>query len=566
MKKDRYTIKFGGESGQGINTLGHILSKSIKNSGYKTFAYREYPSLIRGGVASYQIDFSKETINSSSRSTNILAIFDEDSLHEYLPSIKPEGILIYDDKEISFTREEDEYLTQNNISKIYLDTRQRALHSGGEEIMSNVVMLGFIWKLTGLEIKTLEQEVKDYFENKDVDLSKEISALTAGYTSPTFRPEFKQELPQKNSLKNKNKVISGNETLALGFIAGGLRAYYAYPMTPATSIFKYLGTTYKETGILVKQAENEITAIQMAMGSMAMGTRAATGTSGGGLDLMLESISCSGITETPLVIVVSQRTGAGTGVPTWTGAGDINSATKGGHGEFPRCVIAVSDAIDSYELAQKALNIAETYQLPVMLMTEKQISESLFNISDLPKPMQIERGELKEEKERYTITEDGISPRWIPNEDRKPYLTTSDEHLEDSTSIETSKGIIAMSNKRKNKMITLEENLPEPTYYGKENAEKIFVGWGSSKNVMLDIINNTNNNIGYLHYQYLWPLKTETLDKYIEEGKELILMENNQSGDFGKLLKEETGYDFKEKLLKYDGRPFFIEDILDFLQ
>jgi 2-oxoglutarate ferredoxin oxidoreductase subunit alpha len=562
----RYTVKFGGESGQGINTLGHLLSKSIKNSGYRTFAYREYPSLIRGGVASYQIDFSNKEINSSSRYCNILAIFDEDSLHEYLTSLNKNGILIYDDKDISFTQEEDQYITDLNIHKIYLDTKQIATQSGGTEIMSNVVMLGFIWKILDLDISILESEVKEYFTDKEVDLEKETQALKGGYNSPTFREEYKQEIPPKGNSKSKTKIIGGNESLALGLIAGGLRAYYAYPMTPSTSIFKYLGNTYKETGILVKQAENEITAALMTMGSMAMGTRAAVATSGGGFDLMMETISCSGITETPMVVIVSQRTGAGTGVPTWTGAGDINSTIKGGHGSFPRCVISVSDATDSYTLAQKALNIAEQYQIPVMLMTEKQISESLFNIEDLPKPIKIERSLSEEQNLRYQITEEGISPRYVPDFDKLPYLATSDEHLEDGTSTENSEKIIEMSNKRARKLETLKSNLPEPIYFGKENAETIFVGWGSTKNTMLDIINNKNENIGYLHYEYLYPLKTETLEELISQNKRLVLIENNQTGDFGKLIQEETDYIFKEKLLKYDGRPFFIEDILDFLQ
>ena len=562
---NRFSIKFGGESGQGINTLGKLLSKAIKDSGYKTFAYREYPSLIRGGIASYQIDFSNKEINSSTRLSNILAVLDEDSLHQYLTTISKNGVLIYDDKEVAFTPDEDNYISENNISKIYLDTRQIATQAGGEEIMANIAMLSFIWKLLSLDLKILDEVVIELFEKKDVDLEKEKAVLNAGYTAPTYRPEFKQEIPGNGILKEKRMVMSGNEALALGLISGGVRAYFAYPMTPATSIFKYIGTTYKETGILVKQAENEITAAQMVLGSMAMGTRAVTATSGGGLDLMLETVSCSGISEVPMVVVLSQRSGAGTGVPTWTGAGDIYTATKGGHGEFPRCVISLSDAKDSYTLIQKAFNIAEKYQLPVIVLTEKQISESLFSLTKLPKEEKIERGNREETDERYELTEDGISPRWIPNKDSKPYLNTSDEHLPNSTSTEEAEDIIEMSEKRARKIASLKESLPEPIYYGDKSAEKIFVGWGSVKNTVVDVINNTDNKIGYLHYEYISPLKTETLEQLIEADKDLILIENNQTGEFGKLIKEETGYEFKNKLLKYNARPFFVEDILDFL-
>jgi 2-oxoglutarate ferredoxin oxidoreductase subunit alpha len=342
-------------------------------------------------------------------------------------------------------------------------------------------------------------------------------------------------------------------------------------MTPSTSIFKYMGENAKETGILVKQAENEITAVQMAMGSMYMGTRALVGTSGGGFDLMSETISCAGISETPLVVILSQRTGAATGLPTWTGASDLNVALKASHGEFPRVVMATSDARSSYTLIQKALNIAEVYQLPVILLMEKQISESIFNFKEMPKVEKIERGlveTVEEDMQRYRITDIGISPRWIPSKEKKPYLANSDEHSENGSSIESSEETIAMANKRLRKLETLAKELPEPTLYGDKNPDLIFVGWGSVKNAVLDAveIEKDSRKIGYLHYEYISPLKTETLEELIAENKRLVLVENNQTGQLGNYIKENIGYEFKEKLLKYDGRPFFVEDILDFLK
>jgi 2-oxoglutarate ferredoxin oxidoreductase subunit alpha len=332
-----------------------------------------------------------------------------------------------------------------------------------------------------------------------------------------------------------------------------------------------MGENAKETGILVKQAENEITAVQMAMGSMYMGTRALVATSGGGFDLMSETISCAGISETPLVVILSQRTGAATGLPTWTGASDLNVALKASHGEFPRVVIATSDARTSYTLIQKALNIAEVYQLPVILLMEKQISESIFNFKEMPKVLQIERGLLEntsQETERYQITDIGISPRWTPSKEKKPYLANSDEHSEDSSSIEDSKGTIEMTSKRLRKLETLSKELPEPTLYGDKNPDLVFVGWGSVKNAVLDAIeiDKDSRKIGYLHYEYISPLKTERLEELIAENKRLVLVENNQTGQLGNYIKENIGYEFKEKLLKYDGRPFFVEDILDFLK
>jgi 2-oxoglutarate ferredoxin oxidoreductase subunit alpha len=278
---------------------------------------------------------------------------------------------------------------------------------------------------------------------------------------------------------------------------------------------------------------------------------------------MSETISCAGISEVPMVIVLAQRAGAGTGVPTWTGAGDIMLAVNAGHGEFPRCVISVSNPEDAYTLTQRAFNIAEVYQLPVILLTEKQIAESIFSIEKLPKSIKIERG-LNEGKKRYEITESGISPRWIPSTENPVLQVNSDEHKEDSESTEVSEEIIEMSNKRMRKLQTLKDNLPEPEYYGSKNPETVFVGYGSAGNTVRDILEQ-HSNVGYLHYQYIYPLKYEKILQMYEDGARIVLVENNQTGEFGKLIKQESGFEIKDRLLKYDGRPFFIEDILDFL-
>ena len=574
MQTQRVSVKFGGASGQGINTIGVLLVRALKREGQRVFAYREYPSLIKGGVASYQVDFSNKEINSSSRYCDILLAFTPRSLNEYLKDVKKNGIVVYDQKDVNLTDEQKLYIEKKNISLIFLDSENIALEAGGTKIMSNVVMLGFLWRILELEVEILVDVVLTHFENKNIDLRAEESCIKAGYTSATFRPEYtkKIDIPKKEILRSNNGyVMTGNDAVCLGAISAGVRAYYAYPMTPSTSIFKYMGEHAKETGMLVKQAENEITAVQMAMGSMYMGTRALVATSGGGFDLMSETISCAGESETPLVVILSQRTGAATGLPTWTGASDLKLALKASHGEFPRVVIATSDARSSYTLIQKALNIAEVYQLPVILLMEKQISESVFNFKEMPRVEKIERGlaeEVEEEMQRYQITDTGISPRWVPSKEKKPYLANSDEHSENSSSIEDSEGTIAMTDKRFKKLETLAKELPEPTLYGDKNPDLVFVGWGSVKNTVLDAMETDKDSrkIGYLHYEYISPFKTEKLEELIAQNKRLVLIENNQTGQLGNYIKENIGYEFKEKLLKYNGRPFFVEDILDFLK
>jgi 2-oxoglutarate ferredoxin oxidoreductase subunit alpha len=564
MLKNRVVVKFAGESGQGINTLGEIISKSIKDAGFYNFAYREYPSLIKGGVASYQIDISDSKIASSSRSCEILSILDIDSFHTHLETVKQDGVVIHSIKDFELSKEEQKYVNDNDIHIVFLDTKKKALEVGGTEIMMNMVLLGFIWKLLDLDTDPLEGIVKEFFQDKDVDIETEIKCIMAGYNSSLVKEDLLKPITFKSKKKLDDALsITGNQAIALGAISAGCRAYYAYPMTPATSILKFLGNTYKETGILIKQAESEITAAQMVMGSMNMGTRAMTATSGGGFDLMSETISCAGMSETPTVIVLAQRTGPGTGVPTWTGASDLLLAINAGHSEFPRCVISISNPKDAYILTQEAFNIAETYQLPVIVLTEKQIAESIFNIDKLPKPIKIERG-FKKGKERYEITKSGISPRWIPSENNPTVLVNSDEHKPNGVSTENSQEIIQMSDKRMRKLETLKYDLPEPEYFGNKKPKTVLIGYGSVGNIIKDVL-RLNSNIGYLHYKYMYPFKFRKILEFKENGTKIVTVENNQTGQLQKLIARESGILIDEKIIKYNGRPLFVEDILDYL-
>ena len=564
--KDRFTIKFGGYSGQGINTLGGFLSKALKNSGYFTFAYREYPSVIKGGYASFQIDFASHFISSSTTKTKILACISDESLDKYTQTVTKDGVILHSLKEYTFSKENTEYIKENSIVVKYIDTEALAQECNAPPIMGNIIMLGAVWSLLKLNRKVLEKEVVEYFsKKKGIDIEAEKRCLSAGYQN--IKDIKVKGLPEKIKKGWENsKILTGNQAIALGAIAGGCRAYFAYPMTPATSILETLGDTYEETGIIVKQAESEITAIQMAMGSMYMGARAFTATSGGGFDLMTETISCSGMTEIPLVIVLGQRAGSGTGVPTFSGSSDLDAALQAGHGEFPRCVLAASDAIDSYELIQEAFNISETYQIPVILLTEKQISESLFNILELPTPLKIQRGLTSKGTKRYLLTKDGISPRWLPKKGQKTYLSNSDEHDEHGISTEDIEDIKSMAQKRIRKSIKLEKSIPHPKYYGPKDPTIVFVGMGSTKNAVLDAMKVNKKRIGYLHYKYIFPLKEEKILELNKKGTQIVLIENNLVGAFGKLIKEQSGIYIPNTLNKFDGRPFFVDDILEYIK
>lgn len=569
MNSKRFTLKLAGESGQGLNSAGEILVRSLKNTGFYVFGYREYPSLIKGGFASYQVDISDNPINSSNKFCNILMCMSRVSIHKYLKTLNSGGILIHCIDLVKFSVEEQSFIQVNNIQVKYIDAFRISEDILGSKKISNIVLLGSLWKILKLDLgPAVEFVKKEYSDKKDL-LEADIKALDTGYNLVNDL-EVSLNLEKKYSLKD-SILTTGNHGISLGAIMAEVRALYAYPMTPTSSILEYLAEVSSETKMIVKQVEDEITAAQMSLGSMFMGVRSFTATSGGGFDLMTETISLAGITETPFVCVLGQRPGPGTGLPTWTLAGDLNLALFSGHGEYPKCVIGISNLETAVTLIQDAFNIAEQFQIPVIVLTEKQIAESLFQIEVLPNKKEIKRGLVSnldlpnlKSLDRFLETETGVSKRWLPGQSSETYLANSDEHTSDGEDSEDSENVIKMMNKRMRKLESLKLNLAEPEYYGKSESEIVLVGWGSVKNTILDIINsNPDLCIGYLHYEYIFPLMTDRINSLKKEGRRLILVENNYLGQLGNLIKSQTGIDFEKRILKYDGRPFFYDELLN---
>ncbi len=343
-------------------------------------------------------------------------------------------------------------------------------------------------------------------------------------------------------------------------------------MSPSTSILSYIAKTAHLTWVTIKQAEDEITAIQLNIGSMYAGARALTATSGGGFDLMTETISLSGMTEVPLVCVIVQRPGPATWLPTRTAQWDLNLAIYAGHGEFSRIVIAVSDQQSAYELTQHAFNLAEEFQVPVMLLSEKVIAESRRMIPSFQQwTIPLERhlvdapAELAhlERSDRYKLTESGISKRRLPGTSETIFFCNGDEHHEDGT-LDESPATEHMIMKRIKKQKAILRKLPEPTVYGKETAAISFIGRWSSKNAVLDGI-QAGMDVNYLHFDYVYPLKTEKLKAFIAANDHVCILENNATGQLHQLMQKE-GIHIQNDLLKRNGRPFFVEDIQEYVE
>ena len=573
---NRITLKVAGESGMGLLSVGKVVAKILKGMGFYVKTDREFPSLIKGGHSNMQIDFGPKPIRSLSRSADLVIALDREGLVDYLGTIREGGILVHGFERHHLIKDLAETAKKRKIQLLYLPARTIAKSFGGNDLMVSMVLLGLMWRVLGLNLSPLEDAVREQFKDKPKLLEIDLKCLRAGHEAKGLNvPEYKITPPKK---KPDGILIDGNMGVALGAIRGGVRAYYMYPMSPASSILTYLANFSHETKMLVKQAEDEITAAQMALGSMFMGTRALVATSGGGYDLMTETVSLAGMIECPLVIVIAQRPGPATGMPTWTAQGDLKMAIHSAHGEFPKIVLAISDPKSAYVLTQHAMNLSEKFQTPVILLTEKTIAESQMMVSLDDVEIPIERGlvtstnELAELRatDRYKITESGVSKRWAPGTSPAGYYGNSDEHKEDGVITEEADESAAMVAKRNRKMKTIKDSLPDPEVFGvKKGAAISLVGWGSPKNAVIDaleVLKEKGIKANYLHFEYLWPLKDEAFQKFYKENKNVHILENNFQGQLADILEGRTGLKFKGRLLKYNGRPFFVEDILDYVE
>ncbi len=569
IEKKEVAIKIGGEAGFGIKAAGLILGRAFFGAGAYVFGYSEYPSLIRGGHNTYQLNIGEQPINSATKMIDVLVALDRKTAESHKEEIKDGGFIIFDGLNL-------ESKDWAGINLIDLPLGQLAEDSGGL-VMRNTVALGALIYIMNFETRLIEAEIEKNFKNKGQGvIESNKKALAAGYNYLLKNYKDKRAIEGWNFEKiknNNNFFLTGNEATAEGMIQIGCNFYAAYPMTPATSILHVLIEKQKETAIVVHQAEDEISAIGVALGAALAGARAGTGTSGGGFSLMTESLGLSAITETPVVVINSQRPAPATGLPTWTEQADLNFMINASHGEFPRIVVAPGDAEEAFYLIQESFNWAEKWQLPVIVLLDKMLSESDFTLTGLIRDrIKIKRegflsdGELQRigQYKRYEVTLSGVSKRSLPGQPGGVHLANSDEHDEEGFSSEEAEVRRSMADKRFAKIKLINGELKDPELYGKREAELTVVGWGSVKGAVLDAIKEAKNKeINFLHFNYLWPFPAERVKAVLSKAKKILLVENNKTGQLGDLIRQQTGIEIKNRFLKYDGRPFFREEIVD---
>lgn len=562
-----YTIKIGGEAGQGIQTIGDMLAIVFAKSGYHVFSHQDYESRIRGGHNFYQIRLSDKTISCSRSNVDIVVALDKESIIRYEKSLTDYGLIIYDSQTIKEKYEGNQYL---DVPFVDLAVKQ-----GGSKIMSNTVATGAVLGMLGVNIEILLEILRNTFKKKgDVVVKSNVDSAIAGY-----------DYAVKNCLKcsftssdvsNSKMLIAGNDAIGFGAVASGLKFYSAYPMTPGTSIMLYVASKAKEYGIIVEQAEDEIAAINMALGASFAGVRAMTGTSGGGFALMVEGLSLAAITEIPVVIAIAQRPGPATGLPTKTAQADLLFALYSAHGEFPRVIFAPGNPEECFFLTNKAFDIAEKYQIPVIILTDQYLADSQWTYDgfDLNKLVYKDyriRGESAKalnNYKRHKFTDNGVSPFAVPGDGTYVVVTDSDEHDEDGHLTEDIDLSIKMVQKRLHlKLPHIVNEINPPKFYGHKNPDIVLVGWGSMYGLLKEAVDtlSKNHKIAMLHFSEIYPFAS--LEKFdylsiLKNSKKAICIEQNVTSQLAQLITSELGFRFNYKINKYDGRPFTLESLL----
>lgn len=547
-----YNLLVGGSAGQGVDTAVAILERLLKQAGCGIFAMRDLMSRIRGGHNFSRIRFGAQAPQSHSERLDGIIALNEETVAIHREYLQPGGFILCDS------------IVQTDDSRaIHLDMAAIAKALGNPRVAGSAA-IGAVLKLFGIPMD--EAAVRGVFEKsvKADYVEINVKAARAGYDA----------VPQKFEHTGGNHadhmIISGNRALALGALAAGLQFYSAYPMSPSTSIMEYLALKSVETGIVVEQAEDEIAAVNMAIGASFAGARAMTGTSGGGFSLKVEALGLSGMAEIPLVLVDAQRPGPVTGFPTRTEQGDLKFVISASQGEFPRMVIALRHHEDAFYQTIRAFNMAEKYQIPVILLTDQYLADATATVPVLD-PEKIPLYEPEDVPDggdyaRYRFTESGISPRKFPGTRDGFVSADSDEHDEYGRIVEDSETRIRMMDKRMGKLALLEKELQEPELLGEQAPEVLLLGWGSLYGPLKEAVRLLNDKgekrYGALVFGDVWPLPQKLLRQKAAEAKIIIHVEQNYTGQLASLIREVTGIRTHAGILKYDGRQLSAEEIV----
>ena len=545
-----FSILIGGKAGFGIDRSGLIIADILNQMGYRLYVYRDYPSIIRGGHTFSIIRASDRKIASHKNKIDILLALNQDTFNFHKEKLTDSAIVIYDPDSVKV----DNLPAPGKSAAIPIANILK--EENAPEIMRNTCIVGALCKAAGISWDILDKTFRKDFA-KELELNLKIARR--GYDAVS-------EIHKTGSIDQKKlPLFSGNEATGLGLIKGGLRTYIAYPMTPTSPILHYLAGLADEFSLKVIHPESEISVILMALGAAYCGEKAAVGTSGGGFCLMTESLSFSAMAELPVVIVLGQRPGPSTGLPTYSCQTELHFALNAGQGEFPRLIVAPGDPEEAYYLSQVALNIAWKYQIPSIILTDKNMGEGIYSFDSELVPDIKEEGPVlwdrKSSYNRYLDTKTGVSPLAFAPEKDNVIKINSYEHAESGLTTEDPAETKKMEDKRLRKEKYLTEELAKyqaVKIYGNERSDVAIICWGSNKGVCVEVAEKLNLKV--VQPLYMSPFPALQLKTAIKGVKRLIAVESNATAQLVKLMNMH-GLGVDKTILKYDGRPFYLEEL-----
>lgn len=568
MEENKVSLMIGGEAGAGITRSGFLFAKACLRGGLHVFGVNDYQSLIRGGHNFYVVRVDDEEVFSQMDTVNLLLALNKETILLHKSELVENGGLVYDGEAVNITNNE---LDRTDLRLYPVPLKRLVKELEGAPIMRNTVALGAAVGLLDYDLEILKSVMVDTFKAAVAQQNVKAAKMGYDFAKENYSEDFGYRLKSKLKTGKSRILLTGSEAVGLGAIQAGCKFYAAYPMTPATPVLHFLAPLVKDYRMIVVQAESEIAAINMVAGASFAGSRAMTATSGGGFCLMSEGLGMTGMTETPAVIMLAQRPGPSTGLPTYSGQGDLRFAIHASQGEFPRVVIAPGDMEECFYNTMEAFNLAERFQIPVILITDKYLVEShgeaepfdLGRVHVSYEPMKAEdEYEGKEEYKRHKFTEDGISPRAFPGMKGAYVRTNADEHDEEGYTTEDPELTIRMQNKRFRKMDALNRDLSKydtTKLYGPEIADMTLLGWGSTKGPIREALKHLRKEdlkVNYLQIIYLHPFPVAKVQEVVKSASNIAVIENNKTSQLSSLIREHLLTSVDHEILKYDGRPF----------
>lgn len=560
--------KIAGRAGEGIAATSFLMSKICQRAGLSVFEYSEYPSLIRGGHTGGQIH-AGDSVTCQKKIVDLMVVLNEQAISEHLAEFDEHTKFLVDtqDDKIDFSK----YPSIKPEQIISVPMVQIAREQTGKSLASNMVALAVSCHLLGLDQSVLHDVIRSFFGRKgDEVVNENLRAVEAGFK---FASESMHQ-PIATSLQTATTVgtylLNGSEAIGLGALSAGVQYFSAYPMTPASTLMTFLADATAHYPLVVKHAEDEIAAINNALGAAYSGARSMTGTAGGGFALMVEAVSLAGITELPLVALVGGRPGPATGLPTWTSQTDLTFVMAAGHGEFPKVVLTPGNLEESFSLTRLAFGVAEKYQTQVYLISDKLLLESRMTVDKtlIPAESTNERTSfaadpLPEDNSyrRFADSATGYSPRSIPGQPHGFHLANSYEHDEYGWATEDGAMTKKMVEKRMRKLDGMLTELPAPILIGPEHAALTFVCWGSTRLALEEVIKHLDANI--IHIRTMLPFHTDAFLALATSATKLVMVEENIQRQGEMQIKKETGLTFSHRINRYDGRPLYAEEIIE---